>query len=655
MLMVVLLALVQCGTGSATQPSAEAVQAPDGDAGVPDGGPPGETSPRDGIAHGEWRAEPVGPEPLTTEEVLDTDLGPSAAEEVTGAEVVSDVEPARELSPDLPEIESDATEVRDAQGEVTDTGRESSPLDGGVELETTPTDAGIDTVEAVDAHPDTGSPCSNPSDCPAQACSVATCPAGSCSYASEADGTACDDGDPCTLDDVCHGGTCAGLSVTCTPSGPCLLATCDTISGQCVEVAQVPCCGNGEKELGEDCDPGPTAVVEGCSVSCRYEPFTVNHDDYNARFPTVAYNPDVQAFLVAWASENAGDYGCGVRAALFATNGVRYPFVASGANLEDFRIAMVNSSYTTVPKAVPRGQGFVVAWTDPDYREPYVVDLGLDANGSLCAIKSAFAIWYCSSLTWSGIEDAAGRVLDLAYAPSSDLLMLVHGQWGWMAATPEPDVAATLIGRDATGWFQVVSGPTTLTSDAQQLYPAVAASGDTFLVAWEEGARIKGRVVDALGVPGPELDLLPGLVPAILPTTAGFLVLAGDQEWSALPVDLVGSPLALPVAGGVAPEHGSVPSGAALPGTDGSYVVAWHRGAYPSPASNTVFLQRVDTQGPLGTVLPGPITPIPAGPGRGADVVVAPSYEGGPMLVVWQEHTDEIAHWRIRALFVAQP
>ncbi|MEY3012522.1 MAG: hypothetical protein RIT45_1257 [Pseudomonadota bacterium] len=50
---------------------------------------------------------------------------------------------------------------------------------------------------------------------PATACEIATCDpkTGTCANTAAADGTACDDGNDCTVDGVCKAGTCAGVSI----------------------------------------------------------------------------------------------------------------------------------------------------------------------------------------------------------------------------------------------------------------------------------------------------------------------------------------------------------------------------------------------------------------------------------------------------------
>jgi hypothetical protein len=49
-----------------------------------------------------------------------------------------------------------------------------------------------------------------------------------------ANGTACDDGDSCSLDDTCQGGVCVGgTNKTCDSENPCVIGACDTTSGEC--------------------------------------------------------------------------------------------------------------------------------------------------------------------------------------------------------------------------------------------------------------------------------------------------------------------------------------------------------------------------------------------------------------------------------------
>ncbi len=72
-------------------------------------------------------------------------------------------------------------------------------------------------------------------------------------------GAACDDSDPCTLDDQCTSeGQCAGTPKPCPASGPCFRAWCD--QGACVEepLSAVPC------DDGDPCSSGDACVAGAC-------------------------------------------------------------------------------------------------------------------------------------------------------------------------------------------------------------------------------------------------------------------------------------------------------------------------------------------------------------------------------------------------------
>ena len=63
---------------------------------------------------------------------------------------------------------------------------------------------------------------------------------GTCSSPAKADGTGCNDGNPCTLTDTCQGGTCIGSNpVVCAASDQCHAAgICDPSTGVCTNPAQ---------------------------------------------------------------------------------------------------------------------------------------------------------------------------------------------------------------------------------------------------------------------------------------------------------------------------------------------------------------------------------------------------------------------------------
>jgi hypothetical protein len=58
------------------------------------------------------------------------------------------------------------------------------------------------------------------------ACTADSCTAGVCQNSPVADGTACSDGDDCTIADVCQAGTCVGAPILCAPGLVCVAGTC---------------------------------------------------------------------------------------------------------------------------------------------------------------------------------------------------------------------------------------------------------------------------------------------------------------------------------------------------------------------------------------------------------------------------------------------
>jgi cysteine-rich repeat protein len=127
------------------------------------------------------------------------------------------------------------------------------------------------------------------------------CCAPDCQFASV--GTPCSDGDRCSQDDSCGlGGACLPgaptncddghsctantcepetgchfipIQASCDDGDPCTTDTCDLDSGcvnEPVPLCEAPTCGDGEIEIGEECDDLNLGDGDGCSSSCREEP-----------------------------------------------------------------------------------------------------------------------------------------------------------------------------------------------------------------------------------------------------------------------------------------------------------------------------------------------------------------------------------------------
>ncbi len=73
----------------------------------------------------------------------------------------------------------------------------------------------------------------------------------------------CDDGDLCTVGDICSGGVCVS---SCDDLDPCTMDRCDSGTGLCVNDPIVPCCSDGS------CDPGEDQC--SCSADCGLPPVT---------------------------------------------------------------------------------------------------------------------------------------------------------------------------------------------------------------------------------------------------------------------------------------------------------------------------------------------------------------------------------------------
>ena len=92
-------------------------------------------------------------------------------------------------------------------------------------------------------------------------CTTGTCDdeSGDCSY--ENNTGFCDDGDPCSGNDTCLDGTCAGTPLDCDDGNSCTEDACDPAQGFCTHAFNEAPCG-GEDAPCEPCDDGDTCTVE---------------------------------------------------------------------------------------------------------------------------------------------------------------------------------------------------------------------------------------------------------------------------------------------------------------------------------------------------------------------------------------------------------
>ncbi|MDP6942523.1 MAG: hypothetical protein QF464_00105 [Myxococcota bacterium] len=196
-----------------------------------------------------------------------TDAGQEPLDEVVAPDAVDDVLVA----------------VLDAQGVDTTTGEvtDDAVTDDAV------TDGEVTDGEgaALDAAPETVGPfvCEDDGACSGQievpACTKPVCVDGRCVPGPDeaAEGTGCDDGDPCTTGAVCQGGVCtAGEPVDCddVAEPPCLIGVCDLEVGGCVAV-------NGED--GAPCDDADLCTEDDVCLAgaCVGQPLCDDGDACN--------------------------------------------------------------------------------------------------------------------------------------------------------------------------------------------------------------------------------------------------------------------------------------------------------------------------------------------------------------------------------------
>jgi hypothetical protein len=99
-----------------------------------------------------------------------------------------------------------------------------------------------------------------------KACQPAASPLG---FTPVANGTACDDGNACTMGDTCQNGTCRGSSVSCIPPDQCHNAACDPTTGNCSSSNKVdgtPCDDGNVCTVGEICIGG--VCTNGAPATC---------------------------------------------------------------------------------------------------------------------------------------------------------------------------------------------------------------------------------------------------------------------------------------------------------------------------------------------------------------------------------------------------
>ncbi len=150
-------------------------------------------------------------------------------------------------------------------------------------------DAAID-ARNVDA-PACLASCDDNNACTTDSCDPAT---GLCVHTNLADGTRCDAGNPCTVDDVCQGGACYwGSSKTCTALDQCHVAgVCSPATGACTNPNAnnyTPCDDGLKCTSGDQCENGVCAGTAICPATVTCDESTglcSNGDGGGYAFPT---------------------------------------------------------------------------------------------------------------------------------------------------------------------------------------------------------------------------------------------------------------------------------------------------------------------------------------------------------------------------------
>lgn len=88
-------------------------------------------------------------------------------------------------------------------------------------------------------------------------CNTSTCSNGTCVQdPTTKNGNSCDDGNPCTSNDICSNGICSGTEKDCTDAFSCTDGICDTSTGECKQVA-----------VDEKCDDDNDCTLDICCPS----------------------------------------------------------------------------------------------------------------------------------------------------------------------------------------------------------------------------------------------------------------------------------------------------------------------------------------------------------------------------------------------------
>ena len=114
------------------------------------------------------------------------------------------------------------------------------------------------------------------------ACQVAVCqlPAGTCVAQAAADGTGCDDQNPCTVADECQGAICLGQAKQCQDDNPCTDDACSPATGECAFTPNTAACDDANLcTEGDHCEAGVCAGTVNPLCQCTADADCDKFDD----------------------------------------------------------------------------------------------------------------------------------------------------------------------------------------------------------------------------------------------------------------------------------------------------------------------------------------------------------------------------------------
>ena len=101
-----------------------------------------------------------------------------------------------------------------------------------------------------------------------------------CKPQPQPNGTACDDGDPCTEAGQCNGGQCGGVKVACNDDNPCTNDACDPITGKCAFIPNGALCDDGLLcTVNDQCSDGECKGAGNPDCQCQNDDDCKQFDD----------------------------------------------------------------------------------------------------------------------------------------------------------------------------------------------------------------------------------------------------------------------------------------------------------------------------------------------------------------------------------------